>query len=114
MRILTIVTIYGELIGRVPDALTDAAILEQDQPYIVLERPIRLVNVPVPTPNGLQMINTMIPAAQTLSIDELPVQRMHIVAFGDTDEAAARQYMKMTSGIELPPSGGGGLNLVKG
>lgn len=105
MKIIAIITVFGEVIGRVPDNWSEANI-EQDQ-CINLDRPLKLQSMP--TPNG--MMNVMLPVAQLLPIQDLAVGMHHVIAFGEPPEAIAKSYLEMTSGIALGSGGGRGPKL---
>jgi hypothetical protein len=114
MKIFAIRTIYGELIGRVSDSTQTNEQIEA-KGFIELERPLMLNVMPMPTPRGVQMMNTMLPVSQLMEVDVLPVPRQHIVAFGEAAPEAAKAYLQATSGIAMPQnSGANGLHLVKG
>lgn len=114
MRIIAVRTVYGEIIGRANAEQTDLAIEELGM--VELTKPMLLMVMPMPTPQGMQMMNTMVPVSQLMNVQSLPIPAHHIVTFGDAHESAAKAYLEMTSGIALPPNtpGGKGLQLVKG
>jgi hypothetical protein len=107
MQVFAVRTIYGELIGRVADSITDAQI--ETQGFIELERPLMLHTIP--TPQG--MMNAMVPVTQFMETDVLPVPLPHLVTFGPAHEQVAKGYLQMTSGIALPGASSK-LELVKG
>ena len=100
MQVFAILTLFGELIGRVPDDLTEEKI--EAQGFIELERPLKLHIMA--TPQGL--MNAMVPVTQFSSTDSLPIALPHIVSFGPAIPAIAKNYLEMTSGIALSGSGG--------
>lgn len=101
MQVFAILTLFGELIGRVPDDLTEEKI--EAQGFIELERPLKLHMMA--TPQG--MMNAMVPLTQFMPTESLPIALPHIVTFGPAIPAIAKSYLEMTSGIALPGSGGG-------
>ena len=99
MQVFAVRTIYGELIGRVPDDLSDEQI--ETQGYIELERPLALHMMA--TPQG--MMNAMIPVTQFMETESLPIPTPHIVTFGPAHPNVAKGYLQMTSGIAMPGAG---------
>lgn len=96
MQVFAVRTIYGELIGRVPDNISNEQIKAQG--YIELERPLALHMMA--TPQG--MINAMIPVTQFMETELLTIPTLHIVTFGPAIPQVAKGYLQMTSGIAMP------------
>jgi hypothetical protein len=112
MKVFAVRTIYGELIGRVSDTQTNEQI--EAKGFIELERPLMLNVMPVPTPRGIQMVNTMLSVSQFLDVNVLLVPHQHIVVFGEAAPESAKAYLQATSGIAMPQdSGATGLHLAK-
>ncbi len=113
MRILAVRTVYGEIIGRSASDQTDTQI--EQQGFIQLEKPLMLMVTPIPTPQGMQMMNSLLPVSQFTHAATLTVPAHHIVFFDVAHEGAAKAYMEMTSGIALASAGSkpNGLSLIK-
>lgn len=97
--VYTVVTIYGELVGRVASGLTDQQI--EDQGFIELKTALKVTTVQ--DKNG-NMMNAMIPVAQTMQLDTMIIPMFHIITFSPTFSPVATKYLEMTSGIALPPA----------
>lgn len=100
MKIIAVITIFGEIIGRAPDNFSEEAI--NSAGCIHLEKPLKLQSMP--TPQG--MMNVMLPVAQLLPVEDLDISLHHVVAFGEAPEGIAKNYLEMTSGIALGGNGG--------
>lgn len=109
MQVFAVRTIYGELIGRVSDDISDEKIMAQG--CIELASPLALHMMA--TPQG--MMNAMIPVTQFMSVDSIQIPIPHIVCFGLAHDSVAKGYLQMTSGIALPGAGSSSkLEIVRG
>jgi hypothetical protein len=110
MKVIAVVTIFGEVIGRAADDFSEETI--ERERCIHLDKPLKLQSMP--TPQG--MMNVMLPVAQLLPCEELDIALHHVVAFGEAPEAITKNYLEMTSGIAMSSGGGRGpkLEIVRG
>ena len=108
MKIIAVVTIFGEIIGRAPDNFSEELI--EKEHCIHLDKPLKLQSMP--TPQG--MMNVLLPVSQLMNCSELDIALPHVVAFGEASPGISKNYLEMTSGISLSSGGGPKLEIARG
>lgn len=96
MIVLAIATIYGDLIGSVPD---DHSIGSDGE--VTLARPLKLVQIQ--TPKGT--MNSFMPVSQLVPTPTLYVPELHVVAWAEASAELRDAYLQMTTGIAMPGAG---------
>lgn len=98
MKVIAVLTTFGEFIGRVEDDFDlDTNQEIETHGAFTLEKPLKTVMIP--GPHG--PVNAMMPPSQFLDSSKLPIPADTVLLLGDAPQQVADQYLQMTSGIAI-------------